>query len=340
MMLPGLMSYTDIGAGVALLKKETIDRCVQSYVGKPLVIKHEAIDPITKEKVGRPTPENMEQVAVGYIASVTLEPDGWYWAHGICHNDEAKDCIKKGWRVSHTFAKPKRGPGGSLGGIPYSHEWTDFSGEHLALVERPRYEEAEIVLHSKAETQPGVRMFKLFRSKKADEAKLAADAAAAKVAADKAAADKLAEETANHEKGNGPVTELSGETEVEVGEGKTAKLSELVTKFNEPIEHSAAISPDDEIEVTDHGKVTLADLAACWALHGKAYTAKKNAPAATDHAKPGIIRITPFDRLTNAQAIAQHDHAKKLSAVPDDRETQRKRANSRFEGLPSVHTRN
>lgn len=337
-MKPGLMSYADIGGGVALTRKETIDRCIQSYVGKPLVIKHSAIDPHTHAVVGRPTPDNMEQVAVGYIASVSLEPDGWYWAHGICFNDEGKDCIKKGWKVSHTFSNPKRGPGGTDGGIAYTHEWTNFTGEHLALVENPRYEEAEIVLHSKADTKSGARMFKLFRSKKATEAQSAAEKAAAdKLAADKAAEQKRQEEAAAVEHAGEEVTELSADTLVEVGEGKTAKLSDLITKYNEPAVDHSAIAPEDEIEVEAIGKVALADLTACYALHGKKYQASK----ATDHSKPKTVRVAGhFDDLKNAEAIA---HSKRLAGTtktPNDRESNRARAAERFKGLPSYISRN
>ena len=51
----GLVSYEDSGAGVALLRKETIDRMLNSILGKPVIIDH--LDA---------TPENFAEMAVGY----------------------------------------------------------------------------------------------------------------------------------------------------------------------------------------------------------------------------------------------------------------------------------
>ena len=55
----GLVSYKDMGLGTLLLKKETIDKMAQTFVGKPVIINHDDV-----------TPENIDQYADGYVTKM------------------------------------------------------------------------------------------------------------------------------------------------------------------------------------------------------------------------------------------------------------------------------
>ena len=43
---PGIVSYEDVGQGVALLKKESMDTWINSFKGKPVIIDHQNVSPV------------------------------------------------------------------------------------------------------------------------------------------------------------------------------------------------------------------------------------------------------------------------------------------------------
>ena len=132
---PGVVSYRDVGQGVAYLRKETIDSWVNSFVGKPVVIDHSEV-----------TPENFKDKAVGYITKVWYNAgDGWYWADFLLTDDEAKKLVEKGYSVSCAFDVEDTLPGGEAHAVKYDEEITKGTAEHLAIVETPRYEGCRIV---------------------------------------------------------------------------------------------------------------------------------------------------------------------------------------------------
>lgn len=239
---PGLISYEDVGGDVELLSKETLDAYAQSFVGRPVVVKHRKV-----------SPQTMEGVAGGYITRVWFEPtDGWYWCEGIMTGDECKDLIRRGWSVScsyHVTNTDERG--GVYHNIRYRREITAFDGEHLAIVENPRYEGATIRLNSK---QPKENvMFKLFKKKAVAPSAAAALAAAAAAPAAPAApaADEKRENT------------LAADSLIEIAEGQKVKLSDLIERYNSKPADSEEISPESTIEIA--GKpVTVAQLVERW----------------------------------------------------------------------------
>jgi hypothetical protein len=157
---PGIVSYEDSGCGKALLKKETIDQCVRSFIGRPLIL--------TRDGMNRPTythaavsPRTMEQMAMGYISDVQYDmSDGWWYAVGTVHDEDAKKAIKEIGLVSCAYDVLDVAPGGSHHNIQYQEEITAFEGEHLAIVANPRYERATIRLNAKTATKPIKHMFK------------------------------------------------------------------------------------------------------------------------------------------------------------------------------------
>ena len=237
----GLISYEDRGGDKELLGKEVIDACVQTFVGKPLIIKHgNGVKPAT-----------LEEKAVGYISRVWFEPnDAWYYCEGVLIDDQAKELVKpiedggQGWKVScgyHITATDERG--GEKNAIHYAREILGFEAEHLAIVETPRYEGATIRLNEKNANQGSV-MFKFWRK--------ASPTATAPAAADLPAAGKL--------------SDLAGESEVEI-DGAKVRLNDLVALHRENAKRKASaaqaeeLAPETLLEV-DGKSVSLADLVA------------------------------------------------------------------------------
>ena len=309
---PGLISYLDTGGDLELLSKETIDRHIQSFVGKPVIVRHGA----------GVTPETMEAKAVGYISRVWWEPsEAWYYCEGVIFDDRAKDLIKpvteggKGWRVScgyNVTSSDERG--GEKNAIKYAREILGFEGEHLAIVERPRYEGATIRLNEK---QLGANMENVFKILK----KLIAPAATPAATA-----------------GAG-LTDISGESEIEI-DGNKVRLNELVELHRKNAKAPAAapvagesLAPDTELEV-DGKSVTLANLVAGYRTneaHCAEETARKNTADEEEEKK----------KKEAARKNAEDEEAKKKEAVRSNeaasRENARKGADS-FRVLATART--
>jgi hypothetical protein len=137
---PGLAGYPG-QFGNALIKKENLDRFVHTLRNKPVTINHK--DKITEED------------KKGEVFNVWFNPDdGWYWCDGIIFDDEAINLINNGWSVScaYDFTKADNS-GGTENNIPYDIEFLDGEFNHLALVDNPRYEGANIVFNSKVENE-------------------------------------------------------------------------------------------------------------------------------------------------------------------------------------------
>ena len=133
---PGLAGYPG-QFGNALIKKENLDRFVHTLRNKPVTINHR--DKITEDD------------KKGEVFNVWFNPeDGWYWCDGIITDDEAINLINSGWSVScaYDFTKADNS-GGTENNIPYDIEFLDGEFNHLALVDNPRYEGANIVFNSK-----------------------------------------------------------------------------------------------------------------------------------------------------------------------------------------------
>ena len=158
---PGIASYEDVNQGISLLKKDTIDKFVKTFIGRPVIINHD-------DKL---VPGNMEDKAQGYIHEVYFcAEDGWYHARGLMHGDDGKKKIKDdNWSVSCAYDVVREdSKGGEWHAAHYDNEILEFSGNHLALVENPRYEGASIKLNSKK----GVKQMKFFmKSNKKNEDK-------------------------------------------------------------------------------------------------------------------------------------------------------------------------
>jgi hypothetical protein len=137
---PGIVSYEDVNQGVALLKKETIDRMLSSFIGKPVLIDHKEVDPA-----------NFKKEAVGYVTTTFFNANtGWFDCTFILTDDKAKAKVEQGYSVSCSFDVLETKEGGEWHACKYDEEISDAEFTHLALVSSPRYEECRIRVNSKA----------------------------------------------------------------------------------------------------------------------------------------------------------------------------------------------
>lgn len=253
---PGLCSYEDSGCGKVLLRKETIDRCIRSFVGRPVVVKQ---GKKIKARLGRPefvhaktSPDNMKEIGHGYVTDVFYDAgDGWWYARGVVDTDEAVAAINKVGKCSCGYKNT--GPatvGGLWHDIPYDEEIVEFSGEHLAVVDFPRYEEATIRLNSKNTSGSNMSSFKWIK-KLASRVAGGDDAAAQAAAASKAAADKLAADAATKTNAKVDAEDISGETSFDVptadGKVETVTLAQLIDAHNAKRNSTTDVDGDDEI---------------------------------------------------------------------------------------------
>lgn len=134
----GLVKYQ---FGVCLLKKETIDKFVNTFIGCPVVINHQDV-----------TDESAKEQRVGVISRVYFEPsDAWFWCEGVLFDNGAIDLVQKGYTVScqYEITEYSDNSDGELhNGNPYDKEILGGRFEHLAIVDSPRYEDAIIAVNA------------------------------------------------------------------------------------------------------------------------------------------------------------------------------------------------
>ena len=343
---PGLVNYRDTGRGIGLVTKEAIDASMDTMIGRPLVIKHEPISNATGKPIEEVTPGNMGEVSCGTIARVWYnQDDGWYWCSGIVTDDEAKKLIRNGWSVSCCYHPLQEARGAALNGVPYNFEVKKFDGEHLALHPNPRYDGSRIRItngKSSANTHPA--MFKIFQ-KKTDDA--VAKAAAAKATAD-AAAEVARIEAERIKNASTEATEISADTLIEIGDGQSAPLADVVAShiaYQEALKNGVDVGDDDEVEYDKGKKAKFGDLKASYknamdleeankrriaegtttGTGGLANGALKNAAPATAPAKGAR-----YFRLMNAATAVKDPALANVGKLPNDRLAMEERGRKRW----------
>ena len=139
-LTPGVAGYPG-QFGNVLIKKETFDKFINSMVGVPVIVNHKDL-----------SKDNADDERVGVVSNVWFdEKDGWYWCEGVIWDETAINLIQdKGWSVSCSYdVKLADDTGGTENNIPYDIEFLDGVFTHLAIVDNPRYERANIVFNSK-----------------------------------------------------------------------------------------------------------------------------------------------------------------------------------------------
>ena len=111
-------------------------------IGSPVIIEHQDV-----------TDKNADKIRCGVISDAYFyEPDGWYYAEGIIWDEKAISLINDGWSVSCSYDfLAFNDEGGEENNIKYDKEFTELNFTHLAIVNNPRYERANIVFNSKDE---------------------------------------------------------------------------------------------------------------------------------------------------------------------------------------------
>lgn len=129
---PGVCAYQD---ETIFIGEDTLKKMDKSFSGKPIFVNHQTVNPETEK-----------EDAVGYVVeSFYLPEDGTHWAKLLIIDDKGHEAIKQGWKVSNAYKPTGFGVGGEWHNVPYNREVTDAYYTHLALVDNPRYEEAEIM---------------------------------------------------------------------------------------------------------------------------------------------------------------------------------------------------
>ena len=137
----GVAHYAEFGD--VLITKETFNKFIDSMIGCPVIIKHKDI-----------TDKNADKERVGVVSNVWYDDkDGWFYCDGIIWDKQAIDLVKnQGWNVSCTYDFETDGKPKMHNGKRIDMEFTNGEFLHLALVDNPRYERANIVMNSKDTT--------------------------------------------------------------------------------------------------------------------------------------------------------------------------------------------
>ena len=129
---PGVCGYED---ETVFLAEDALRKMDKTFAGKPIYVGHQKVNL-----------DNLQEEAVGYVVeSFYLPEDGAHWAKIIIVGDEGHEAVGKGWAVSNAYIPEQFGAGGEWHNVPYNREITDAHYTHLAIVDNPRYEEAEIM---------------------------------------------------------------------------------------------------------------------------------------------------------------------------------------------------
>ncbi len=284
---PGFVSYRDTPGGkLELLKKETLDRCMPSCVGNALTIGHAEV-----------TPENRAELENGVIESWYYNSDdGWYHVKGVVDTEPAKQRINAGQRPSCGYKVLALGSGGMDHGIRYDQEILDITFNHLAIVERPRYADAEFRLNSYNVSNPSMNVIKFLK----------------KLVTPTAGADG---KPVTHE-----VREISAETEIEI-DGQKVRLNELFQTYLTETVEALSATPEDALEISGKA-VTMGELTASYRKN-KART--NEAPPKKDEPKVEAKKEEPVVETTRINSVVETPEQKAAAAkAKSDEETTRK----------------
>ena len=232
---PGPISYREMKGGtIELLRKATIDASCHALVGQPITMGHP-----TSARNDAEIKEWARVNSIGIIESVTYNSeDGWFWAEGALTKPEA---VRENTAPSVVFFARAYGSPGKFHGIPYGRELTAVEFDHIGLVPNPRFENATARFNSNH--QPITTMFKWLRS----------------IVTKQKNAEGVESDVRVNQEG-----EIPAEAKVDLGDGQTISLAELVANHTAR-ENAAAkeVTLEADAEITVGGKqVKLSELVA------------------------------------------------------------------------------
>ena len=277
---PGFVSYRDTPGGkLELLKKETLDRCMPSCVGNALTIGHIEV-----------TPENRTEVENGIIQEWYYNSDdGWYHVKGVVDTEPAKQRINAGQRPSCGYKVLALGSGGMDHGIRYDQEILDITFNHLAIVERPRYADAEFRLNSYNVSNPSMNVIKFLK----------------KLVTPTAGADG---KPVTHE-----VREISAETEIEI-DGQKVRLNELFQTYLTETVEALSATPEDALEISGKA-VTMGELTASYRKN----KARANAAPITDADRKKVAEVIVDKALTKPELVVETTRINSVVETPEQK---------------------
>jgi hypothetical protein len=243
---PGLISYEDQEAGTVLVEKSALDRMAATFKGCPVIFVPEHHNDADKS-----TAFNFDDVGAnppsGIVSGMPYwGDDGWQWVDVLIWDEAAQEAIAKGFNASCAYIVDEEGEGGERNGLAYNAEITNGHYIHMAIVPRPRYNEAMILANSKGGHPVAINLFR--------------KNAAPPVPPKKPEAAPAAPAHPEPDADNKPQM-LNDDTEVDV-KGIPVPLHELRTAYQEKhgISGAMSIDPDTPVTLDDGSQVTIADL--------------------------------------------------------------------------------
>lgn len=248
----GVAHYPEHKATI-YISSNTAKKMDATYSGKPIFVRH----------VDEYSLENIQNDSDGWIVrSFYNPPDGKHWTEFLAVSDRAKEAIADGWRLSNSYKITQSGAGGVWHDVPYDQEVLDGEGDHIALVESPRYDESIIltpeqfkeynekcereiqqISNSKGESA-------MFFKKKIEKVENSKELLEMSITLPKSKVEKTVQQIVNEADEAEATKEekkyANGDHFVKVGENEM-KVSDLVEKYQNAIKEDS----DEEIENED-----------------------------------------------------------------------------------------
>lgn len=254
---PGIISYRDHeDGGIELLRKETIDACIASAIGNAVTHGHVMV-----------TPENRLNVEEGIVQDWYYDAaSGWYHVKGVATTQRAKTLMPIK-RPSCGYYVTSFGPGGTYHGIRYDREITGIKFNHLAIVDKPRYEGAVFRLNTLVNSMNIIKLLKKIVTRENG--------------ADGNPVDSEKTET---------IELPAASTEVQLPDGKMVRLNDLfdvwMKQTSAAVTAPSRVNGDDEVDV-DGKKVKVNELVDCYRKNAvRANEAPETEAPATEEAAP------------------------------------------------------
>ena len=302
---PGLISYEDQEAGTVLVEKSALDRMAPSFKGCPVIFVPEHHNDADKDTafdfddVGANPPSGIVS------GSPYWGDDGWQWVDVLIWDEAAQEAIAKGFNASCAYIVDEEGEGGERNGLAYNAEITNGHYIHMAIVPRPRYNEAMILANSKGGHSVAINIFR----KKENAAPVAAP-----IPPKKPEAAPVAPAMVKNEADPGTVVMLPS--------GGQATLAELIAAYKATPGAQEPLDMDDMVDV-DGQQVQVSELVAAFES-GKGAGAEtpaapevaENAEAPTDApAEPVVDTAKQGSVRTNSAPVRRVNQALRNAAA-------------------------
>jgi hypothetical protein len=279
---PGICSYDDVNDGKVFVSKEALDRMMNSFIGKPVILcsdgKHKDL---SAEQAFKLTDEELESLADGIVYGVGWLDNGWGFADCMVWDLDAKEKIKQGISASCSYIPTKAGDAGVWHAIQYDAEVVDGYYKHMALVPNPRYEGAKIwEIPTEMKNSISEEITKIYQNSKESKKDMAFKIFNFLKQKNNANADAPVEENVDLAQTfividgkEVPMEEVIATYKAEMAEKEAMAQQQQASKKN-------VVNPDDLVDV-DGKKVPAKEMAACYSKN----MSRQNAGQETEEEK-------------------------------------------------------